>query len=65
MSGSKFFQTLPRSSRLAAWGVAGGIFLAWQYYETKRDNSLQVDAQEIAQHNAKSKEKTYTNKNTK
>ena len=58
-SGSSFFSKLPRNSRIAAWGLAGVVFCAWQYYETKRDNvAAPVDIhKEFGDHNARIKKK--------
>ena len=64
-NGSSFFSKLPRNSRIAAWGLAGVLFGAWQYYDAKRDNvAAPVDLyKEYGDHNSRIKEKTLPKKN--
>ena len=33
----KMFNTVPLNQKIAAWGTAGVVFGAWQWYESKDD----------------------------
>ena len=47
---AKFFNTVPMSQKLAAWGTAGAIFGAWTYYENRNNGKL-LSSVELEQRN--------------
>ena len=52
MSGT-FFNTLKNSKqKLAAWGVAGGLFGTWQWFDSRDDGKI-LSAEELKSRNKK------------